>query len=627
MPTQCTICALPDAALHEVNQALIRREPSRLLARRLGLSRDSLVRHARKHLDRALRPAYTEKELSQARDLRQQLEQFRDEATRLKEKAEKKGDLRTALGAIRELCRIVELMAKLGGQLSEPRPTFSTSPSTPTRPAASLKPTCCGITPHLRHGNSQMTEREVMALAAGDLGCYIAALFPAFDLAAHVKMILTKLEAIERAEARRLMLFLPPRHGKSLLASQFFPAWYLGRHPERSIITASYGEELSLDWGRRVRNLLADPLHRAIFADCRLSEDSSAVHRFSTTRGGNYYAVGRGGPITGRGADLLIVDDPIKDVEESGSEIVRRALHSWFSAVCYTRLQPGGALVLIQTRWHESDLAGWLLREHADERWEVISLPAIAEQDETFRREGEALWPERFPLSTLEQIKSAIGGAAWASLYQQRPSAAEGAIFKREWWQFFQPPLAQKVARTVQSWDTAFKAREENDYSVCSTWAATDNGYHLLHLWRGRVEFPELKRMVGVLADEWKPNVVLIEDSASGQSLIQELKAATRLPVLPVKVDRDKVARAQAVTPLIEAGKVFLPSGAAWLNDYIDELATFPHGAHDDQVDSTTLALNDLRTRGREPGIIAWYRQSLEQQGIKVPMLPPIPAA
>ncbi len=289
-------------------------------------------------------------------------------------------------------------------------------------------------------------------------------------------------------------------------------------------------------------------------------------------------------------------------------------------------MEPAGAIVVIETRWHSADLAGWLLQEHADENWHVVSLPAIAETDETFRKAGEALWPERFSLETLEKIRSGIGGAAWASLYQQRPSAAEGAIFRREWWQTYQPPLTLKVARTVQSWDTAFKAREENDYSVCSTWAAADNGYYLLHLWRGRAEFPELKRMVGVLADEWKPHAVLIEDSASGQSLIQELKAATRLPVLPAKVDSDKVSRAQAVTPLIEAGKVFLPAGAAWLNDYLDELATFPNGAHDDQVDSTTLALNDLRMRGREPGIITYYRRLLEAQGIKVPNLPPVSA-
>jgi len=191
-----------------------------------------------------------------------------------------------------------------------------------------------------------------------------------------------------------LILLCPPRHGKSLLAAQMFPAWYLGRHPDRFAISASYGQELADDFGRKVRNLVSDPLHRAIFPGCRLSDDSSSMRRFNTTAGGSYYAVGRGGPITGRGAHLLIIDDPIKDREEAQSEAIRHGLHEWYSSVAYTRLQPGAAIVLIQTRWHQDDLAGWLLREHVEEGWEVVSFPAIAERDEGFRREGEPLWPK-----------------------------------------------------------------------------------------------------------------------------------------------------------------------------------------------------------------------------------------
>jgi predicted phage terminase large subunit-like protein len=410
--------------------------------------------------------------------------------------------------------------------------------------------------------------------------------------------MISKLEAVERGESRRLLLFLPPRHGKSMTGTQLFPAWYLGRHPNRSVITATYAQELSDDFGRRVKNLVTSPLHQAIFPGCRLSGDSASMRRFSTTAGGSYYAVGRGGPITGRGCDLLLLDDPIKDREEANSETIRRALHEWYSHVAYTRLQPGGAIVLIETRWHMDDLAGWLLREHLDERWEVVSLPAIAETDEDFRKVGSALWPERFPLLTLEQIRSSVGSAAWASLYQQRPAAAEGAIFQRAWWQFYQPPLSIHFTRRVQSWDTAFKGGAENDYSVCTTWGVAEGGYYLLHLWRGRVEFPRLKQIFLTLAGEWKPSAILVEDRASGQSLIQELKAGTSLPVLAVKVDTDKVTRAQAVTPLIESGKVFVPSGASWLADFLDELATFPAGVHDDCVDSVTQALNYLRERG-----------------------------
>jgi hypothetical protein len=217
------------------------------------------------------------------------------------------------------------------------------------------------------------------------MACYAVAHWPGFELAAHHRIIVDKLEAIERGEIRRLMILMPPRHGKSLLSTQFFPAWYLGRNPERFVITASYGQELADDFGRRVRNLVSDPLHRAIFPAFRLSDDSTSMRRFNTTAGGSYYAVGRGGPITGRGAHLLIIDDPLKDREEAYSDTIRRSLHEWYSSVAYTRLQPGAAIVLVQTRWHEDDLAGRLLRENSSE-WEVLALPAIAESEECKRR-------------------------------------------------------------------------------------------------------------------------------------------------------------------------------------------------------------------------------------------------
>ncbi len=324
----------------------------------------------------------------------------------------------------------------------------------------------------------------VLALAREDLACYAVAQWPAFELAAHHRIIVDKLEAVEKGLIRRLMIFLPPRHGKSLLATQFFPAWYLGRHPDQFIITASYGQELADDFGRKVRNLVGDPLHQSIFPGFRLAEDSTSMRRFNTAAGGSYYAVGRGGPITGRGAHLLIIDDPLKDREEAQSETVRRNLHEWYTNVAYTRLQPGAAIVIVQTRWHEDDLAGRLLREPGSD-WEGVSLPAIAEANESFRRAGEALWPEKFPLGVLEQIRIAVGGATWASLYQQRPAAAEGAIFKREWVRTYREAPAS-FKKVVQSWDTAFKTGAENDYSVVTTWGTTDTGYYLLSLWRAR---------------------------------------------------------------------------------------------------------------------------------------------
>ena len=293
----------------------------------------------------------------------------------------------------------------------------------------------------------------------------------------------------------------------------------------------------------------------------------------------------------------MLIDDPLKDQEEARSDVIRRALHEWYSAVAYTRLQPGAAIVLISTRWHEDDLAGRLLRQSGDEGWDVLSLPAIAEKDESFRRAGEALWPARFPLEALEQIRRAVGGVAWASLYQQRPSAAEGRVFKRQWWARYREQPHFK--RIIQSWDTAYKTGSENDFSVCTTWGVAENGYYLLSCWRSRLEFPALKRQMASLASEYSPAVILVEDKANGQSLIQELKYETPLPIRPVAVDGDKMVRAQAVTPMIEAGKVFLPESAPWIADFLDELAAFPTGVHDDIVDSVTQALNYLRNQQR----------------------------
>jgi predicted phage terminase large subunit-like protein len=249
-------------------------------------------------------------------------------------------------------------------------------------------------------------------------------------------------------------------------------------------------------------------------------------------------------------------------------------------------------VVLTCTRWHEDDLAGRLLQQDP-KGWVVLCLPAIAEVDESFRRAGEALWPGRYSLAVLEQIRAVIGGGPFASIYQQHPSAAEGSIFLRAWWHFFrEPPFFKRI---IQSWDTAYQANASSDFSCCTTWGFADSGYYLVSCWRGRVEFPELKKRMKWLADEWNPAQILVEDRASGQSAIQELKYATTLPIIPIKVDRDKESRARASTGVIEAGKVFLPESAPWLNDYVDELAAFPNGVNDDAVDSTSQALNYLR--------------------------------
>jgi len=425
---------------------------------------------------------------------------------------------------------------------------------------------------------------------------------PGYATPPHIRALIARLERIESGDLKRLIVCCPPRHGKSVTCSTIFPAWYLGRHPDRGVIAASYGQALADDFGRRVRNLIASDEHRAVFPGSAIAPDSAAAQRFALVKGGTYFAVGRGAAVTGRGGDVLIVDDPLRDREEADSETVRRSMQDWYSQVAYTRLQPNGAVLVIETRWHMDDLAGWLVSEHAEEGWEVLSFPAIAEDaDELGRKEGEALWPERFDLEKLRAIKAQLGGSAFAALYQQRPAAAEGAIFKRAWWGRYSE-LPATFSRVIQVWDTAFKSGDENDFSACTTWAETSSHYYLVHAWRGRVEFPGLIAKAKALAEAWKPTAVLIEDKASGQSLIQTLRVTSSLPVLPIKVGTDKVSRANAVTPLVEAGKALLPVAADWLDDYLEEISAFPTSKHDDWTDTTTMALGYLKGDNASPG-------------------------
>jgi predicted phage terminase large subunit-like protein len=291
--------------------------------------------------------------------------------------------------------------------------------------------------------------------------------------------------------------------------------------------------------------------------------------------------------------NCLIIDDPHKDRKEAESLKMRSNVWDWFRSTAYTRLEDNGAVIVIMTRWHEGDLVGCLLS--GEEKWDVVSLPAIAEQSDSYRNEGDPLWIKKYNLADLNNIRTAIGSREWISLYQQRPTAADGEIFKREYWRYYRElPIFEKI---IHSWDTAFKTGKDNDYSVGTVWGIAKNGYYLLYRWKDRVEFPELKRTVVALFNQIPGNEIVIEDKASGQSLIQELQRDNRLPIIPFKSDNDKVARANAASPVIEAGKVFLPEGAEWLQDYIDTMAAFPKAIHDDDVDSTTMALLSMQSR------------------------------
>ncbi len=426
----------------------------------------------------------------------------------------------------------------------------------------------------------------------------------------HIQALAASLEGVERGDIKRLMVLMPPRHGKSELVSLRFPVWYLSKHPTQSIVEAGYAESIALTHSRKARDIFVSPEAISLFPNIRyrperpgqesIVPERQAAHEWGTKQGGSYYAVGIGGGLTGRGYNIGIIDDPVKDEEEASSQVIRDKIWAWYTTVFKPRAEPDAAEIIVMTRWHPEDLVGRLLKQAEEDptadKWTILHFPAITE--------GQALWPERYPLKVLEQIRISIGSRAFESLYQGNPTVAKGQIIKREWWGYYRELPA--IDRLIHSWDTAFKEKAQNDYSVCTIWGETRTGYYLKDVWREKVEFPELKRVAVALYERDKPRVVLVEDKASGQSLIQELQRNTRIPVLPIKVDNDKVARAYASTPIIEAGKVFLPESAPWLYDYIEELSAFPNAPHDDQVDSTTQALAWMR-EGQEEEVIIVY--------------------
>jgi len=400
---------------------------------------------------------------------------------------------------------------------------------------------------------------------------------------------------VEAGKIDRLMIFMPPRHGKSELASIRFPTWFLGRNPTKRIISASYSRELSMNFGRQARNTINDPNFGSVFPSCKLAADSFAVQRWSLAAGGGYVGTSVGGTVTGLGADVFILDDPIKNQQDADSAHYRDYLWEWYQSTAYTRLEKGGAVILIMTRWHDDDIAGRLLQKTAGDDWKLIDFPAIALEDEEHRGEGDPLWPDKYTVEELERIKVNVGSRVWGALYQQRPILEESAIFKRSWFRFYDMDKLPHVFRYIWSWDTATKTGNRNDWSVGTYWAETENGYYLLFTWRGKLPFSGLKSKIIELYNTRKSDYVLIEDASSGSSIIQDLQETTAIPLLPIKVDRDKIARANSIQPLFEAGKVFFPRNEAFVNELIGEMVMFPVAKHDDQVDSLVQGLGFMK--------------------------------
>lgn len=423
--------------------------------------------------------------------------------------------------------------------------------------------------------------------------------------APHLELIAAKLDACRRGEITRLIINLPPRQLKSHCASVAFPAWYLAHNPAGHIICASYGQDLADKFARDCRRVMASPWYKELFRT-RLA-DRQAVHDFATSAQGTRMATSVGGVLTGRGADMIIIDDPLKP-DEALSEPRRKAVNEWYDHTLLSRLndKQRGCIIIIMQRLHQDDLVGHVLEQ---ENWHVLSFAAVAETDELhqidgplgrrlFRREvGDVLHPERESAATLAHIRETIGEYTFSAQYQQNPIPLGGAMVKTAWLQYYEPserPL--RFSQTVQSWDTANKATELSDYSVCTTWGTHDNRYYLLDVFRRRLNYPDLKRKVIELARRDRPNKILIEDRASGTQLIQDLKAdgVNAVTAYQPPSGTDKIMRLHAQTAVFENGTVWLPRRASWLADYVNELTSFPGSRYDDQVDSTTQALDHL---------------------------------
>lgn len=435
-----------------------------------------------------------------------------------------------------------------------------------------------------------------------------------YQIAPHINILNKKLLDVAGGRTKRLIVNMPPRHGKSELISRYFPAWYLGTYPDRRIILVSYEAGFAASWGRKTKELLEE--HGDDLFGIKLNRLSNSAYRWDVSgHEGGLNATGVGGAITGKGANVLIIDDPVKNDEQANSKTYRDKTFDWFRATAYTRLEPDGAIIVIMTRWHFDDLAGRLVNDtDSDDKWEVLSFPAIAKENDMLgREEGEPLWKLRYPEEKLQNIKNQIGSYWFSALYQQQPIATEYQIFKNEWWKEYEEEPTGSLL--VQSWDTAFKEKQQNDFSVCTTWLLSEKGYFLIDYWRAKVLFPDLQRQVIMQYHKHKPNVVLIEDAASGQSLIQVLQRETKIPIKAIPAIKDKVTRAHLITPLLEAGKVFIPKNAQFLADIINECSEFPYGNHDDIVDSITQALDYLRKRssnGKNLGLLTKYDRKKE---------------
>jgi predicted phage terminase large subunit-like protein len=454
----------------------------------------------------------------------------------------------------------------------------------------------------------EMRERRARLAAAQDnmLG-FASAVYPGFKIGPHHRKLAKIFTDVIEGRKKRVIINIAPRMGKSEFSSYLFPAYFLGKYPQKKIIMGTHTAGLSEDFGRRIRNLLDTEEYRDIFPATVVADDQKAAGKWSTGAGGQYYAAGVGGALAGRGADLFVIDDPHSEQDvKTNSRLAFDTAWSWFQTGPLQRLMPGGAIIVIMTRWSLLDLTGRLISYQAKnpdaETWEIVELPAILHQD---TENEKSLWPEQWPLATLKSTKAALDPKYWNAQYMQQPTAENSAIVSRKMWRIWPGEDPPRCDYVIQSWDTAFEVKNNSDYSACTTWGVFYNEEEhdapqliLLDAFKERMTFPDLKATALKHYKEWEPDAFIVEKKAAGAPLIQELRA-TGIPVQEFSPSRgnDKLVRLNAVADLFSSGKVWAPD-TRWAREVIEEMAAFPVGEHDDFVDTTTQALLRFRQGG-----------------------------
>ena len=441
---------------------------------------------------------------------------------------------------------------------------------------------------------------------------YIRYIWPGFIEGDHHRIIADALTRVAKGELKRLIVNMPPRHTKSEFASIYFPSWVMGLKPDMKIMQTTHTADLSINFGRKVRNLMDSDEYAKLFSNVSLASDSKSAGKWQTNKGGEYFAAGVGGAIAGRGADLLIIDDPHSEQDAMSINLLD-SCYEWYTSGPRQRLQPNGAIVIVMTRWSTADLTGRLLGrqvENRSDQWEVIEFPAI------FEDSGNVLWPEFWKEEELLSVKASIPVSKWNAQYQQNPTSEEGAIIKRDWWQLWDKDDPPPCSYIIQSYDTAFSKKETADYSAITTWGVfkpkegMGDALILLDAIKGRWDFPELKAVAQEQYAEYEPDMVLIEAQASGTPLTHELRAMG-IPVVNYRPSRgnDKMTRVHSVSPVFEAGMVYAPD-QVFADEVIEECAAFPFAQNDDYVDTTTQAI----LRFRQGNFINLYSDEEEEE-------------